>query len=118
AGVGSAGQVAQRAVGAPAGRSAVNVVFLGATRGMGRALARRMAERGDRIFVLGRSVSELERTVSDLSVRSGRAMAGVAECDLSRPETFAPALDAAAQALGGRFDAVVVTAGLFATQEA
>ncbi len=33
---------------------AMKVVLLGATKGMGRALARRMAERGDRLFLLGR----------------------------------------------------------------
>jgi short-subunit dehydrogenase len=96
----------------------VNVVFLGATRGMGRALARRMAERGDSIFLLGRQAAELERTSADLAVRAGRPMAGAAECDLASPETFAPALEAAAEAFGGRFDAVVVTAGVFATQDA
>lgn len=96
----------------------MNVIFLGATRGMGRALARRMAERGDSIFVLGRSAPELERTSADLAVRAGRPMAGVAECDLAEPASFAPALDAAAAAFGGSFDAVVVTAGLFATQDA
>ena len=31
----------------------MKTVFLGATRGMGRALARCMAERGDEIFLLG-----------------------------------------------------------------
>lgn len=95
----------------------MRVVFLGATRGMGRALARRMAERGDSIFALGRNRDELERTLADLSARAGRRMAGVAECDLLRPESFGPALDAAAKAHGGRFDCVVVTAGLFATQD-
>lgn len=94
----------------------MNVVFLGATRGMGRALSRAMAERGDSLFVLGRNPADLERTSSDLAARSGRAMAGFAECDLMRPESFAPALDAAERAFGGRFDCVVVTAGLFATQ--
>jgi decaprenylphospho-beta-D-erythro-pentofuranosid-2-ulose 2-reductase len=94
----------------------MNVVFLGATKGMGRALARRMAERGDRIFVLGRSGGDLDRTASDLSIR-GDATLGSAECDLERPETFGPALDAAAEAFGGRFDAVIVTAGFFATQD-
>lgn len=95
----------------------MRVVFLGATRGMGRALARRMAARGDALFLLGRSGAELERTASDLAVRGGRSIAGAAECDLARPSTFAPALDRAAEALGGAFDAVIVTAGLFATQE-
>ncbi|MFG0242246.1 MAG: SDR family NAD(P)-dependent oxidoreductase [Phycisphaerales bacterium JB054] len=95
----------------------MNVVFLGATRGMGRALARAMAERGDSLFVLGRNPADLERTASDLTARSGRTTAGFAECDLMRPESFAPALDAAERAFGGRFDCVVVTAGLFATQD-
>jgi NAD(P)-dependent dehydrogenase (short-subunit alcohol dehydrogenase family) len=43
--------------------------------------------------------------------------ASTAACDLERPETFAPALDAAEAALGG-LDCVVVTAGAFATQDA
>jgi len=42
---------------------------------------------------------------------------GTAVCDLERPEGFARALDVANAALGG-FDTVVVTAGLFATQDA
>ena len=41
---------------------------------------------------------------------------GTAACDLEQPEGFAAALDAADAALGG-FDTVVVTAGLFATQD-
>lgn len=94
----------------------MNVVFLGATKGMGRALARRMAERGDRLFLLGRRPAELERAASDLRIRGGGDEVGVAVCDLEKPQTFAPALDAAFGALG-RVDAVVVTAGLFATQD-
>lgn len=83
---------------------------------MGRALARQMASRGDRVFVLGIDLAELERSAKDLDVR-GPSGTGFAECDLLRPETFAPALDAAEAALGG-LDVVVVTAGLFATQDA
>ncbi len=95
----------------------MNVVVLGATRGMGRALARQMAERGDTVFLLGRDVEGLRRSAADLEARAGRPAAGVAACDLSRPETFVPALDAVTEAFGGRFDTVVVTAGLFATQD-
>jgi decaprenylphospho-beta-D-erythro-pentofuranosid-2-ulose 2-reductase len=94
----------------------VKVVFLGATRGMGRALARGLAQRGDRLFLLGRDPEELARSAQDLEVIAGGAKVEGAFCDLLQPETFAPALDQAAQVLGG-FDAVVVTAGLFATQE-
>jgi decaprenylphospho-beta-D-erythro-pentofuranosid-2-ulose 2-reductase len=94
----------------------MKVVVLGATRGMGRALARLMAERGDQLFLLGRDPGDLERSARDLEARAGRPPAGTAPCDLEQPEGFAAALDAAEQALGG-LDAVVVTAGLFATQD-
>ncbi|HYU40580.1 MAG TPA: SDR family NAD(P)-dependent oxidoreductase [Vicinamibacteria bacterium] len=93
----------------------MKVAVLGATKGMGRALARRMAQRGDAVALLGRDPGDLERSARDLEVRGG-ARVGTALCDLERPETFAPALEAAEAALGG-LDTVVVTAGLFATQE-
>ncbi len=91
------------------------VVFLGATKGMGRALARKMAERGDRLFLLGRPGEDLEASANDLAAR-GAGEVGTAACDLEDTSSFAPALDAASARLGG-FDTVVVTAGLFATQE-
>ena len=94
----------------------MNVVVLGATKGMGRALARRMAARGDRLFLLGRDPAELETSARDLEIRGSNGSAvGFAPCDLERPDTFQPALDAAEKHLG-RLDAVVVTAGLFGTQ--
>lgn len=89
--------------------------MLGATRGMGRALARLLAERGESLFLLGRDAEELERSAADLTARGG-AVAGHAHCDLEAPDGFAAALDAADEALGGA-DTVVVTAGIFATRE-
>ena len=96
----------------------MKVALLGGTRGMGRALARLFAERGDEVFLLGRDEEELERSAKDLEVRSARvdAAVGFARCDLLEPGTFAPALDKAEATLAG-LDAVVVTAGLFGTQE-
>jgi short-subunit dehydrogenase len=94
----------------------MNVVFLGATKGMGRALARRMAARGDRLFLLGRDTAELARTAEDLTIRGARGTVHTAPCDLEAPDRFAPALDAAWEALG-QVDTVVVTAGMFATQD-
>lgn len=94
----------------------MRVVFLGATKGMGRALARLMAARGDRLFLLGRDPRDLDRSARDLAVRGGLPEIGHAPCDLERPETFSAALSAADAALGG-FDTVVVTAGVFAVQE-
>ncbi len=97
-------------------RRMAKIVFLGATKGMGRALARLMAARGDVLFLLGRDQDDLARTAADLGI-DGAEPAGVAACDLGRPETFAAALARAEEALGG-LDVVVVTAGLFATQDA
>ncbi|HEV7499158.1 MAG TPA: SDR family NAD(P)-dependent oxidoreductase, partial [Vicinamibacteria bacterium] len=78
----------------------MKVAFLGATKGMGRALARLMAQRGDLLFLLGRDTADLEKSARDLEVRGGQPVA-TAECDLEAPETFAPALLAAETALGG-----------------
>lgn len=94
-----------------------NVVILGATRGMGRALARRFVERGDNVAVLGRAGDELERSAADLRTRGTPGVRVFTQvCDLEHPETFRAALEAAEQALEG-LDVVVVTAGLFGTQE-
>jgi NAD(P)-dependent dehydrogenase (short-subunit alcohol dehydrogenase family) len=96
----------------------VNTVVLGATKGIGRAVARELAARGDRLFLLGRDPVDLERSAQDLQIRAGdRVTAGFTRCDLLEPETFAAALDAAAAALG-RIDTVIVTAADFATQTA
>jgi decaprenylphospho-beta-D-erythro-pentofuranosid-2-ulose 2-reductase len=96
----------------------VKAVILGGTKGMGREIARRLAERGDLTFLLGKDVDHLVRSAADLKARHPRsAETGHALCDLERPEHFAPALDAANAALDG-FDTVIVTAALFATQEA
>ncbi|MDC3961653.1 SDR family NAD(P)-dependent oxidoreductase [Polyangium jinanense] len=96
----------------------MKAVVLGGTAGMGRAVARRLAERGDEVFLMGRDAGDLARSAADLEARQAKnARVGYALCDLEKPEGFAAALDEADRALGG-FDTVVVTAGMFATQEA
>lgn len=94
----------------------MNVVFLGATKGIGRAVARVMAGRGDRIALLGRDVEDLKRSAADLEALGGNVPATI-PCDLLDRATIEPALASAWEALG-KVDAVVVTAGLFGTQEA
>src|SRR5690242_7438660 len=98
----------------------MKVVILGATRGMGRSLSRLFAENGHDVFLLGIGEEELQASATDVKERAlgaqSKAQIGYAVCDLERPETFAPALDAATQTLGG-MDTVIVTAGLFGTQD-
>lgn len=94
----------------------MNVVILGATKGIGRAVARRLASRGDRLFLLGRDLPDLQRSAHDIEIRAhDRTPIAVGACDLSAPDTFPAALEAAAAALTS-VDAVVVSAGDFATQ--
>lgn len=95
----------------------MRAALLGATRGMGRAVARRLAGRGDELFLLGRDDAELARSARDLEIHRGRGSVGWARCDLLAPAGFALALDEAEGVLGG-LDAVVVSAGLFDSQEA
>lgn len=94
----------------------MNVVILGATKGMGRALARLMSERGDAVFLFGRSADSLDKASADLEARGGEVAAGTAIVDLLKPASFAPALSAAEAALG-TIDVVIVTAGDFGSQE-
>jgi NAD(P)-dependent dehydrogenase (short-subunit alcohol dehydrogenase family) len=92
----------------------VKVVLLGGTRGIGRAIARALAERGAELFVLGRDPAALARSRSDLELR-GAAKVGSAPCDLLEPAGFDAALAEAEATLGG-LDTVILTAGIQADQ--
>lgn len=94
------------------------VLLFGATKGMGRALARRMARRGDHLFLVGRDADDLSMSASDLEVYADEGMRiGTAVCDLDCSDTFAPAFDQAEAFLDG-VDTVVLTAARFATPDA
>ncbi|HEU5193044.1 MAG TPA: SDR family NAD(P)-dependent oxidoreductase [Methylomirabilota bacterium] len=93
----------------------MKAAFVGATRGMGKALARLMAERADALFLLGRDAATLTVAARDLEARGARAPVRVGPLDLADSTGFLAALDAADAALG-RFDTFVVTGGLFGEQ--
>jgi NAD(P)-dependent dehydrogenase (short-subunit alcohol dehydrogenase family) len=95
----------------------MKAIVLGGTTGIGRAIARRLIERGDAVFLMGLDATDLERSAADLRAHRAGALVGFAVCNLEHPDTFVPALDAADAALG-QFDAVIVTAAMFATQDA
>lgn len=94
----------------------MKAVILGGTKGMGRSLARVLAERGDAVCLLGRDVEDLQKSAADLQVRGGKTTVAYAACDLEKTDGFDAALDAADKALSG-FDTVIVTAALFGTQD-
>ena len=60
----------------------MKIAIVGATRGMGRALARRLAERGDALFLLGRDETELGLSPRDLEARGAPAPVGQPRLDL------------------------------------
>jgi short-subunit dehydrogenase len=69
----------------------MRVALLGATKGMGRALARPLAEQGHMVFLLGREPGDLTRSAPDLDARrvpiglTACPTTGFAVCDLKRP---------------------------------
>ncbi|MBK6849970.1 MAG: hypothetical protein IPG96_21340, partial [Proteobacteria bacterium] len=92
------------------------VVFLGATRGMGRALARLLAERGE-VLCCSVATPKTSHAARQTSRRTARRRSPVPRSVTSsnrRPSR--PALDEAARVLG-RLELVVVSAGDFAPQE-
>jgi short-subunit dehydrogenase len=93
----------------------MKTAILGASKGLGRALARVRAERGDDLVLLGRDVEDLERSAADLRVR-GRGTVTVIACDLESPDGF-PAVIEALFAGGIRLDNLVITAAHFGTQD-
>lgn len=94
----------------------MKVAILGASKGIGRAVARALAERGARLHLLGRDLEDLARSAVDLEQRAGgKHKVGVTACDLEQPDGFHDAIAEADRALEG-LDTVVVTAGLFGQQ--
>lgn len=85
---------------------AQRVLITGAARGIGAALAEKLAQRGDRLALVGLEPEKL----AAVAERCGDGTF-VAECDVSKPEQVSAAVDAAAEALGG-LDVVVANAGI------
>ena len=62
----------------------MKVAFVGATRGMGRALARRLAERGDALFLLGEIVCDTNFAISERRIDLRRTLHAFAHLDEGR----------------------------------
>lgn len=94
----------------------MKVAILGATSGIGQAISRIMAIRGDTVFLLGRDRNKLDLCAQDLEARSGKPIVGWGLCDLERIDSFEEALVSADSILDG-MDTIILTAALFDTQE-
>jgi short-subunit dehydrogenase len=95
----------------------VKAVVLGATKGIGRAIARELATRGAELYLLGRDQADLALCAADLEQRGlAKHKVRFGVCDLEQPAGFHEAVAEADRVLSG-LDTVVVTAGLFAAQD-
>src|SRR5688572_20839808 len=74
-----------------------HAVVTGAGRGIGAAIAMRLAAQGAKLTLMGRSRDVLERTAASLPAS---AQAHVAVCDITQPDSVASAFAAARSALG------------------
>jgi meso-butanediol dehydrogenase / (S,S)-butanediol dehydrogenase / diacetyl reductase len=83
------------------------IVITGAGVGLGRALARRFASDGDRVVLLGRTLSKLQAVVSELGTQ-----ATALECDVSSPDSVKRAFHSIAS-LHSKIDALINNAAVY-----
>jgi 3-oxoacyl-[acyl-carrier protein] reductase len=76
----------------------------GASKGLGKACARALADEGARVFICSRNAKDLKRTAAELGAT------GYSAADVSRPEEIRRVMAEAIAALGG-LDCLVTNAG-------
>lgn len=95
--------------------SETSTLVVGATGGIGRAIAQRLAARGEAVYLTYRSrEDEARKLATDIGSSGGRAAYG--RCDLTDRATIVACLDGAARALGA-VRSVVFSSGLEIAQE-
>lgn len=85
------------------------VLVSGGSRGIGRALAEGLAQRGARVFISGREVSTLQQTAREISTPSNSV--GYVVCDVAQPDEIPRLVDAVVQQ-AGRIDSLLNVAGI------
>lgn len=89
--------------------SGKTALVTGSTRGIGRAIAQRLAEEGARVVVSGRSEEQAKRVASEIVAAGGHAV-GIA-ADVSVPDSAEALVQGALEELG-RLDILVNNAGV------
>ena len=84
-------------------------VITGASRGIGRAIAERMAEQGAKVVVSSRKLAACETVVEGIRARGGDAIA--VACNIGRKEELQALVDAT-NARWGRIDILVCNAAV------
>jgi decaprenylphospho-beta-D-erythro-pentofuranosid-2-ulose 2-reductase len=92
------------------------VLIMGASSAIAEAAARRMAERGDALFLVARNAERLAAVADDLKLR-GAAQVASATLDARRIEDYARLIDTARESLDG-LDAALIAHGRLTDQGA
>jgi len=86
------------------------VVVTGATRGIGRSIARAIVQAGGRVTAAARSAPDVEHAAAELNGGSGERAIGVV-CDVTRADDCAHLIDETVQRFG-RIDGLINNAGV------
>src|ERR1700689_3709253 len=86
------------------GLSGCRAFIAGASKGLGKACAKALADEGARVFICSRNAEELRRAATDVGA------AGFAAADVSRPDEVKRVVAEAVATLGG-LDCLVTNAG-------
>ncbi len=89
---------------------------VGATTGLGRALADRLARLGAELVISGRDREELQRNARDLQVRH-KIRCQIEVCDLADEHCARRAFEGVVDRLGERFDTLVLSHGAMAERD-
>jgi short-subunit dehydrogenase len=93
----------------------MNILVLGATSDIARALSHQLAVHGDHWWLAGRDAAVLEEAAADLKIRTGAEVA-IRTFDAEQRESIAAWVDEAIQGLG-TIDGVILAYGLLGEQE-
>ena len=92
-----------------------NVLIIGATSGIARALCHRLAERGCQLLLAARDLEALERMATDLTIRYGQQVA-TQRFEATAYDQHAMFLNACQQHFAGQLDGVIVCYGYLPDQ--